>query len=227
MDLPACIDDTAPILARLADASSPPHLLRAAEAVSSALRLYGPSRLVLSFNGGKDATALLHLVRAVFTRDCGPGCSPRCVFWHNAGSFPEAEAFVEDTARRYRLDVVRYDGTYLDGMRDAVERLGVAAVLLGTREADPNGAGADVVQPSSLGWPPFMRVNPLLRWSYSDVWSFLRDFGLPYCSLYDCGYTSLGLRDSTRPNAALQRPDGSFAPAHELQQQELERGGRS
>ena len=154
MDLPACIDDTAPILARLADASSPPHLLRAAVAVSSALRLYGPSRLVLSFNGGKDATALLHLVRAVFTRDCGPGCSPRCVFWHNAGSFPEAEAFVEDTARRYRLDVVRYDGTYLDGMRDAVERLGVAAVLHVRRRRPGGEVRRDVLLRPGVGAPP-------------------------------------------------------------------------
>ena len=40
---------------------------------------------------------------------------------------------------------------------------------------------------------------------YGQVWKFLRDFELPYCRLYDEGYTSLGKTSDTLPNPYLRR----------------------
>ena len=206
------------LYAQIDAANAPPQLRQplrqAVDAIQAALRLYGPERLLLSFNGGKDATVLLHVARAVYAHaGLGP---PRCVYWDDAACFPQVATFVEDAVQRYGLPLVRYSCGFTDGLRDAVDRLGMAAVLLGTRTCDPNGVGADAFQPSSAGWPTFMRVNPLLHWAYHDVWRFLRGFKLPFCELYERGYTSLGNMHNTRPNPALALPSGAHLPADAL-----------
>jgi hypothetical protein len=69
-----------------------------------------------------------------------------------------------------------------------------------SRSGDPNAEGQEYFCPSSAGWPPFMRINPILDWTYHDVWTFLRATGVSYCHLYDVGYTSLGGVHNTLPN---------------------------
>ena len=61
-----------------------------------------------------------------------------------------------------------------------------------------------------------MRINPILNWTYNDVWAYLQDMKASYCSLYNQGYTSLGSVKDTVRNNALLRPDGTYAPAHQL-----------
>ena len=46
------------------------------------------------------------------------------------------------------------------------------------------------------------RVAPLAGWSKSQVWDYIREHDLPYHSLYDQGYTSIGCAPCTRATAA-------------------------
>ena len=155
--------------ARLQDASSlPASLIRpvssALAVLEAALRMYGSEALLVSFNGGKDATVVLHLARAVFAaKAAGP---PRCVYWDEANCFPEVSSFVADAVASYSLPLRTYTCSFGDGLRDCVEQNGVRAVVLGTRVGDPNALKAESFESSSPGWPVFMRVNPLLAWSF-------------------------------------------------------------
>lgn len=215
-------DDTAPLSRELK---------QGLDVLGQALRLYGEDTLVAAFNGGKDAVVVLHLLRAALAhhrQEHASAARMRVIFFQQRDEFPEVNAFLGSTAERYDLEVVSYeDMGFAEGIAKCIEDHGSRAFVLGTREGDPNAAGQELFEPSSDWMPPFMRVNPILRWNYADVWAFLRSFELPICSLYECGYTSLGKRSDTQPNPALLRADGSYAAAWELADGSLERAGRA
>ncbi|KAJ7594385.1 adenine nucleotide alpha hydrolases-like protein [Mycena floridula] len=101
-----------------------------------------------------------------------------------------------------------------EGMRQALQIYKdqfphITAILIGTRRTDPHGSNLSYRNMTDPGWPQFERVNPIINWSYADVWTFLRHLRVPYCHLYDEGYTSLGSTYNTLPNPALLITDPS------------------
>ena len=35
-------------------------------------------------------------------------------------------------------------------------------------------------------------INPIIDWTDAEVWEFIREYDVPYCSLYDEGFKRLG-----------------------------------
>jgi FAD synthetase len=227
---------------------------RAMDTIDGALRFWGTDELVLSFNGGKDATVLLHLVRAAMAgfldenasapdkkESCGehndsaqePPSSKarlRCVYFVDGNAFGEMEDFLAEMESSCDLSLERFHGSYKEGCRHMIDKYGSRGFFLGTRKSDPHGQFVESFSPSSKGWPTFMRIHPILSWNFGDIWKFLREFKLPYCRLYDEGYTSLGSRFDTDKNPALLRPDGTYRPAYTLilldDEEDMQRKGR-
>jgi len=185
--------------------------------------------VAVSFNGGKDACVVLYLWIAVTLAQAHaeePCPQTHAIFFDSADDFDEVKAFVSWVVGSLGLRMSTIKGkSFREGMSDLVSS-GMRAVVMGQRRADPWMDEVTAFSPSSAGWAPFLRVNPIIDWSYSHVWLFLRAFELPYCSLYDAGYTSLGCIRTTFRNPALRRPDGSYDAAYALKDGELERDGR-
>ncbi|XP_054285492.1 FAD synthase-like [Macrosteles quadrilineatus] len=198
--------------------------------VEEAFDTYSPSGVSVSFNGGKDCTVLLHIVLAV--KDYKNISEPlEAVYFHPANPFPEVEHFIKDTVDRYQIRLTTLPGPIKSALKVLVkEKNSLKAIFLGTRRTDPYSKDLNDFQMTDPDWTQVMRVNPLLDWSYQDIWTFLRGIAAPYCSLYDQGYTSLGNKDNTRPNPSLlyTDSDGSqkYQPAWMLSDDSVERNGR-
>ena len=203
-----------------------------------------PGSISFSFNGGKDSTVVLHLMRMALaeistsssskestrhstsTSICNLPCSEtKAFYFKNNDCFEEEAAFIESTNKTYNLDVKYFDCKFKEGLDILTKKDGVKVIAMGTRRSDPHGKTLERLSPSSPGWPNFLRLNPCLDWEYNDIWNFLRLFEIPYCKLYDQGYTSIGSKTNTIPNDALKVTESKYKPAYMLEDTTTERAG--
>lgn len=228
-----------------------------------ALTRYSLDELCMSYNGGKDCLVLLVIYLAALhthwnssstgLKDITNGTSLssasandikqhitfpnrlKSVYIKPAYPFDEVTEFVESSAAEYHLDLLSSSlpmkAAFAHYLQQHTE---VKAIFVGTRRTDPHGGKLTHFDPTDRGWPAFMRIHPVIDWHYKEIWAFIRHLGIPYCSLYDLGYTSLGGTTDTHPNPMLLKASTSepregkyFRPAYELQEDDEERLGRA
>lgn len=280
-----------------------PKVREAVRLCEEVIRDVGWEHCALSFNGGKDCTVLVHILSAVLRRVSGATSPPLpavpSLYITCPSPFPTVEKFIHyciSPRHGYNLHVISVSGgmkegikTYLDG--GGKEQVGihqtedteepssqskrqVTAMFVGTRRDDPHGPSLEPRSWTDKDWPRVERIHPILEWTYSDVWQFLRcphlastdeslgmsrqqlasqcgtagggSQGVPYCLLYEQGYTSLGSTFNTLPNPQLKlasednpnattsqavvvgdgNAKGLWRPAYMLQDGSQERAGR-
>lgn len=73
-------------------------------------------------------------------------------------------------------------------------------------DANSDTALLEPFSPTDPSWPAFMRVHPILDWTYAEIWDFLRSplltlGGRPqeWCELYDYGLVPISSRSPFAP----------------------------
>lgn len=94
----------------------------------------------------------------------------QAVYIVSSHPFPEVDEFVESSATDYHLDVVRYQLAMKKGLECYLaEKKSVKAIFVGTRRTDPHGESLTHFDPTDSGWPPFMRIHPVIDWHYGTL----------------------------------------------------------
>lgn len=197
-------------------------------------RTANSNQVCIAFNGGKDCCVVLYLFFACALR-LGFDFPLKLVVISIANPFDEIEGFIFDEIKSFYDDSIQYI-VLEDPTKTLKEQLfelkkshsTLDYILMGTRRSDaPYYKSMRPFAPTDSGWPSFIRVNPILDWTYSDVWCFIRLLKLPYCELYDRGYTSIDHANNTTPNRTLfDSTRGTYLPAYFLPNDNHERTSR-
>ena len=209
-----------------------PYVYAALQCTIDCIARYTIDHIAFSFNGGKDCTVVLHLIRAACAHLNISISRMLTIYFHVANEFHEIEQFMYICQSLYKLDFHEVSGNFKSALhdifvsRDTKQQPLITAIFMGQRHNDPYCSNLHIISGSDNTWPAFDRLNVCINWSYQQVWSFLVEFQLIYCKLYDDGYTSIGNQLDSIPNPALKLSDSIYQPAYKLSDESLERKGR-
>ena len=175
-------------------------------------------RVAVAWTGGKDSTLALWLWRQV----CGQ-TTPLALTVDTGCKFPKIISFRTQLAKEWGVDhtvVFSADPQRppepsvpleccnrlkIRPLKEALRARGVSVLVTGIRRDEhPSRAGRTAVErrEDQEAGPDYVQLNPLLELNEMDVWAAHLGRGIPYCSLYDQGYRSLGCVPCTAPPAA-------------------------
>jgi len=140
--------------------------------------------------------------------------------------FPETYELWREVERRYGIEVEVYEGpslgrqaaTHGDALWErnpalccSIRKVGPLARALSGLDGWITGVRRDqsptrAAMPK-LGWDDrheLWKASPLADWSDEDVWAYVREHELPYNTLHDRGYASIGCTHCTQPGSGRE-----------------------
>lgn len=119
---------------------------------------------------------------------------------------PQGVESEEEFAQKYGGRLWETDDQFYDWVakvepaQRAYRELNVHAVLTGRRRSQGGKRGdMDIIEVDEAG---LIKINPLANWSFDQVKQYIQDNEVPYNTLLDRGYKSIGDYHSTQPVSA-------------------------
>lgn len=158
----------------------------------------------LCFTSGKDCLAVLQLLKSTLV--LSEWSALKCYYFNEEktnSTTLETDAvaivnYIQTIEKMYNVNVIRIASRDMkQELYSLIDQCHYAAMFMGQRSSDP-GKLKDVITRTDFDWPNIYRINPILNWTYYDVWAFIYSEKLPYLSLYDYGISSMGSSAASR-----------------------------
>lgn len=195
---------------------------KALQVISQTHSRWADNHIAVAWTGGKDSTVVLHLIRQVFGR-----VPFRVIFNDSTLEFPEVYDFIHKLSHEWDLklitiphlpeDLEAYHTTTspedkmeimrlakINAINYAIAKYDLQAFMSGIRADEHESRSQEQhFSPRSS----HTRVHPILNFTLSDIWDYIKEFKVPYVKLYDQGYKSLGEAPFTNPVSDPNAPE--------------------
>ncbi|OGH11911.1 MAG: hypothetical protein A2857_05665 [Candidatus Levybacteria bacterium RIFCSPHIGHO2_01_FULL_36_15] len=200
--------------------------------VKKTVRLYGTNSIAIAWKGGKDTTTLMHIILTMYD-----GKIPFKVMFNDTTlEFKQVYKFINQVSELWNLNmlVVKHSNEKLkeyhktknkergkelsrimkiDSLNRALKIHKLKGYMLGIRW-DEHPARAFEKYFSKR--PDHIRIHPLLHFTESDIWQYIKLFNVPYLKLYDKGYRSIGEKPFTKKAQGTSERSGREPEKEEL-----------
>jgi len=177
------------------------------ELISSVGENYSHKKVAVAWTGGKDSTVMLHLIRQVYKKEV-----PFPVFFNDSTmEFPEIYQFIEKLTEEWDLDLIWWKHSTeelkvfkkadldkqkklsremkITSIKQALKKHQFQAFMAAIRWDEHDARSREKhISPRKN----HVRFHPVLHFTEADIWDYIRQKNVPYVSLYDKGYRSLG-----------------------------------
>jgi FAD synthetase len=186
--------------------------------------------LYISFNGGKDCTASLIILKyylycislnidfekeASFTnyvdnqsKEPINNESVKLVYFVKNDVYQEEIDFCFYISKKERIKLLLLNTNYRTGLLFLKNIMTLENILMGIRRDDfPSNkqvSERDIIQHSDGNYPSFYRIYPVFQFSYQEIWILILQTNCEYLNLYNHGYTSIGNKSKTLKNKKLE-----------------------
>ena len=191
--------------------------------IGKATKKFKNNEVIIAWTGGKDSTVVLHLVRTYFN-----GRIPfKVMFNDSTMEFQEIYDFVAQIKKQWDLDLIIEKHSSDDMKRfykendpekkkemSRIMKINVINNFLGNYSTEAFIVGIRRDEHQARAKEKYfsqrknhVRVHPILDFTEKDIWDYIKQYNVPYVSLYKQGYRSLGEKPFTEkaPRGGTER----------------------